>query len=73
MARVGRDLKAHAVPTACRGQGCHPPAQAAQGSIQPGLDTSRDGASTARWMDAHVLWAAQSSDVQLLAESEFQP
>jgi len=37
MARVGRDLKDHPVPTPCRGQGCHP-AEAAQGPMQPGLE-----------------------------------
>ena len=30
----------------CHEQGCQPPYQAAQGPIQPGLNTSRDGAST---------------------------
>ena len=33
---VGRDLKAHPAPTPCRGQGCHPAAQAAQGPVHPG-------------------------------------
>ena len=32
------DLIAHPVPTHCCGQGCHPPAQAAQCPIQPGLE-----------------------------------
>jgi len=36
MVWVGRDVNAHAVPTPCPGQGCHPAAQAAQGPIQPG-------------------------------------
>jgi len=38
MAWVGKNLKAHAVPTHCHGQGCYPPAQAAQGPIQAGLE-----------------------------------
>jgi len=38
MAWVGRDLKDLPVPTLCCGQGCLPPAQAAQGSIQPALE-----------------------------------
>jgi len=37
MAWGGKVLKAHLVPTLCWGQGCHPPAEAVQGSIQPGL------------------------------------
>jgi len=44
---ASRDLKAHAVPTPCHGQGCRPPAQAAQGPIQPGLENLRDEAPTA--------------------------
>lgn len=35
---VGRDLKAQPAPTPCREQACHPPDQAAQGSIQPDLE-----------------------------------
>jgi len=34
---LGRDLKAHPVPSPSHGQGCHPPVQAAQGPIQPDL------------------------------------
>jgi len=33
-----RGLKDHPVLTSCHGQGCPPPAQAAQGPIQPGLE-----------------------------------
>jgi len=36
MAWVGRDLKAHPVPTPCYGQDCHPLDQAAHGPIPPG-------------------------------------
>ena len=36
--RVRRDLKAHLIPIFCHGQGCHSPNQAAQCSIQPGLE-----------------------------------
>lgn len=46
MVWVGRDLKAHLAPTPCHGQGHPPPDQVAQIHIQPGLNTSRDGAST---------------------------
>ena len=35
--KVGRDIKDRLVPSPSHGQGCHPPAQAAQGPIQPGL------------------------------------
>jgi len=38
MSKVGRDLKYHPAPTPCHRQGCYPPAQAAQGPIQAGLD-----------------------------------
>jgi len=38
MAWVEGDFKDHLVPNLCRGQGYHPPAQAAQGPIQPGLE-----------------------------------
>ena len=38
MVWVGSDLKALPVPLPCRGQGCPPSAQAAQGPIQPGLE-----------------------------------
>jgi len=42
MAWFGRDLKDHQAPTPCRRQGHQPPYlildQAAQGSIQPGLE-----------------------------------
>ena len=38
MVWVGRDLRAHPVPTPCHGQGCHPAAQTAQGHNQPGLE-----------------------------------
>ena len=38
MALVGRDPKAHSVPDLWCGQGCHVPAQVAQGPIQPGLE-----------------------------------
>jgi len=38
MVWVGRDLKAHPVPTLCCGQGCHPAAQAARSPIQLGLE-----------------------------------
>ena len=31
-------LIAHPIPTLCQGQGCPPPAQVAQGPIQPGLE-----------------------------------
>lgn len=37
MAWVGKDHKDRVVPAPCPGQGCLPPAQAAQGSMQPGL------------------------------------
>jgi len=36
MAWVGRDLKAHPVPTPCYGQDCHPLGQPAHGPIPPG-------------------------------------
>jgi len=36
--QLGRDLKAHMVPTPCCRQGYHPPARAVQGPIQPGLE-----------------------------------
>jgi len=32
------DLKDHVVPTPCHGEVCHPPVQAAQVSIQSGLE-----------------------------------
>jgi len=35
MVWVRRDFKAHAVLIPCHGQGCYPPAQAAEDSIQP--------------------------------------
>jgi len=38
MVWVGRDLKDHPVPAPCHEQGCHSPALAAEGSIQPGLE-----------------------------------
>jgi len=38
MAWVGRKFEAHPVRTPCCGQGYCPPAQAAQGPIQPGLE-----------------------------------
>ena len=38
MAWVARDLKDHPVPCPYHGQGCHPPDQAAQSPIQPGLE-----------------------------------
>ena len=38
MARIEKDLKAYPVPTHCYRQDCPPPAQAAQGLIQPGLE-----------------------------------
>ena len=38
MALVGRDLKAHPVPSPCSGQGHLPLDQAAQGPIQSGLE-----------------------------------
>ena len=38
MARVGRDFKDHSVPIHCCGQGCRPLDQAAQGSMQTGLE-----------------------------------
>ena len=45
--RVGRDFKAHPVPTPCSGQCCPPPAQAAQGPIQPGLEHLQGWGTTA--------------------------
>ena len=36
-------------PTLCHGQGCLPPAQAAQSSIQPGLERLRGGAPQLLW------------------------
>ena len=41
MARIEKDLKAYPVPTHCYRQDCPPPAQAAQGLIQPGLEHLR--------------------------------
>ena len=38
MAWVAKDHNAHPVPTPCYVQSCHPPAQAAQSHIQPGLE-----------------------------------
>jgi len=38
VAWIGRDLRAHPLPNPCHGQGCHPPDQAAQCPIQPGLE-----------------------------------
>ena len=49
MAWVGKDLKAHPVPTHCCGQGCHPAAQAAQGPIQPGLEPPGMGHPQLLW------------------------
>ena len=47
MVSVGTDLKDHSVPTLCHGQGCPPPAQAAQGPIQPGLERLQGWGTTA--------------------------
>jgi len=55
MALVGKDLKDHLVPTPCRGQGCHPLNQAAQGPIQPGLECFQGGASRAEIHSLHAL------------------
>ena len=44
MAWIRRDLKDHLVPTPLLWAGCHPPGQAAQGPIQPGLEKLKDGA-----------------------------
>ena len=38
-------------PTPCRRQGCHPPAQAAQGPIQPGLDPPGIANSRLVWVE----------------------
>ena len=38
VASTGRDLKAHPVALLCRGQGCPPPAQAAQSPIPPDFE-----------------------------------
>ena len=38
MVRVGRVLEAHQVPALSCGQAYHPPAQAAQGPIESGLE-----------------------------------
>jgi len=38
MVWVGRDLKAHLVPTPCHGQGCHLPDQLRTGPHKPGLE-----------------------------------
>jgi len=43
----GRALKAHPAPTLCRAQGCPPPAEAAQGPIQPGLEYLQGWGTTA--------------------------
>jgi len=42
-------LKDPLIPTSSHGQGCPPPAQAAQGPSNLALSASRDGASTALW------------------------
>ena len=47
MAGVGKDLKDHPVPAPCHGQGCPPPAQAAQGPIQPGFECLQGWGTTA--------------------------
>ena len=47
MAWVEKDHSDHPVSTPCYVQGRQPPDQAAQSHIQPGLECSRDGASTA--------------------------
>jgi len=47
MAWVVRDLKTHPVPPPCHGQGCPPPAQAAQHPIQPGLERLQEWGTTA--------------------------
>ena len=46
MTLVEKDHNAHLVSTPFYVQGHQPPAQAAQSHIQPGLNASRDGAST---------------------------
>jgi len=43
MVWVGRDLKDTVVQTPCHGQGPLPPAQAAQSTIQPGLELQFQG------------------------------
>jgi len=43
MVWVGRDLKSHPATTLCHGQGCLPPAEAAEGPIQLGLEHSGMG------------------------------
>lgn len=50
MARVGRDLKAHLVPTPCHRQGFHPLNQVAQSLVQPGLECP-----TALWVKDFLL------------------
>lgn len=49
MAWIERDLKDHLVSTPCRGQRCHPPAQAAQGSFNLALNAFSDGAPQLPW------------------------
>ena len=47
MGWAGRNLKAHPVPTPCCRQGCHPPAQVAQGPTQPTLEHLQGWGTTA--------------------------
>jgi len=44
---VGRDLNTHPIPIPGHGQGCSPPAQAAQSPIQPGLEHLQRWGTTA--------------------------
>jgi len=55
MAEVGKDLKYHLVPTTLPWAGCHPIDQAAQGSIQPGLEHLQG------MRYPQLLWAASAS------------
>jgi len=72
MVWVGRDLKAHPVSTPCHGQGCHPPAQAAQGPIQPGLECLQRWGTTA-WLGTlcHGLATHSVNYFPLIADLNF--
>jgi len=59
MAWVGR----YPAPILCHGQGCLPPAQAAQGPSNLALSASRDGAPQLLWAAVPVLWHSHSEEL----------
>lgn len=72
MVWVGKDHKNHLVPPSCHGQGCVPPAQAAQSPVQPGTQCFQEHPST-RCLSRQPMPVPHCPKQRLLCREQLQP